>query len=46
MIPFYAHLLCRLCPNLIGSDGVFVAEGVAFCRGCAQRVKQVIEAGS
>lgn len=43
--PWYADHHCSMCRTArVGADGVFVAWGFEFCRPCAARVAEAIEA--
>lgn len=41
---FYARHDCAMCRTArVGEDGVYVADGFEFCRGCALRIAAVID---
>lgn len=45
IVPYWIALECSIgCGRKVGQDGVFVAEGVRFCRQCALRVRGAIDA--
>lgn len=42
-MPAIAHLSCITCAHRVGSDGVYIASQVWFCRSCAKLVQAAIE---
>lgn len=41
---WFAGFPCSICGASIGDDGVFLAADIQFCRVCARRVRQAIDA--
>ena len=43
-VTWYAQLDCIVCGHRMGQDGVLISMRLRFCRPCAMRVRDAIEA--